>query len=192
MKAKRVNRGTAWEAVLNRQHQWYAADGRASIEKIENPWKALGPPRQRTGDEARHFGSGGPVTIAHRVKGKHVDFVGILRGGKAVRLEAKSSRATSISLRAVEEHQARSLSVCDRLGGVAMVAVLTACGLWIVPWLHWVPARHKNGKLKTTLDAEALDARGARLGDEDAAAAILAGGHRDADWLRAAAERGWT
>lgn len=188
---KRANLGKTWEKVLCVQHTRYERDGLAHIEKLETPSQPLEAPRDRTFSESKRYGKGGPVVLCRPIKGKHVDFAGILRGGRAVRLEAKHRSENRVRLDAIEPHQARALNLCDQLGGFSAVLVLLPSGLWVIPWLHWLPSG-----TKMSLNPADLDARGARLGDERQAALIATwsgrGGAPQVDWLTAATREGWT
>lgn len=179
-------RGREFEAVLDVQHKLYRVRRLADIEKIGNPIKALESPRSRTRTEQARFGKGGPVLLGHFTKAKHVDFSGVLKGGRAVRLEAKQGRGTSVRLDRVEPHQVASLKRCDLYGGVAAVLICLPAGMWYVPWQNWRPSGEKK-----SLNAVDLDARGERFAIETGAQLALAGNPTAADWLEAAQRRGW-
>lgn len=189
---RKANLGKAWEVIIGEQHERYRRDGLADIVKIENPSTPLEPPRRRSESELARFGRGGPVMLCRPEPGKHVDFSGVIIGGRACRLEAKQSRDDRIDRAAVRPHQVERLNRCDELGGFAAVLVLLPSGMWVVPWLHWTPARDpRTGKVKKSLNPADLDARGVRFAGADVASAVLAGATAGADWLTAAKAKGW-
>jgi penicillin-binding protein-related factor A (putative recombinase) len=110
-------RGDAFEAVLAPHHAVAAAEGIADVRKV-----------------------GAPVVVGRR--GKPIawagvgpaDYVGTLRGGRALVVEAKST-ATRLSLADIPEHQRAHLDACAALGGLALLAVeLRGRGVYVVEW----------------------------------------------------------
>lgn len=179
----RGNLGKAWEKTLNAQHDRYRLRGSADIDKLPTPIQPLGDMRQGVG--------GRPVFTAAYQPAKLVDFTGLLRGGRCVRLEAKCARMDRVDFDAVSEHQAAALHRCDDMGGLAVVAILIPAGMWLVPWMHWIAPRKADGTQKKSFNPADLDRCGVRFGDNASAAYVLAGQSATADWLSAATTKGW-
>ena len=182
-RSSNAHRGKPWEAALDAQHRRYRTLGIADLEKVPTPIRPLGTPEGASGRS-------GAFTAVYEPR-KHVDFIGLLQGGRCARLEAKQQSAQGrFPIATVSEHQAESLGRCEAMGGFAAVLVLHPSGMYIVPWCNWRPVS-KGAKVLVSLDADALATVGARFGDEAAAHRVLAGLGSPADWLGAAKERGW-
>ncbi len=149
-------RGDAFEDVLAPHHAVAAAEGVADVRKV-----------------------GAPVVVGRR--GKPIawagvgpaDYVGTLRGGRSLVVEAKST-ATRLSRADIAEHQRAHLDACAALGGLALLAVeLRGRGVYVVEWATapWrVSRRHVSGTLVQGRDLPAVESR--TLGAEELA------GHR--------------
>lgn len=182
-KPSTAHRGKGWEAALDVQHRRYRTEGVADLEKVPTPIRPLGTP-------INGGGRTGAFQAVYEPR-RHVDFIGVLAGGRCARLEAKQqSNDGRFPIAAVSEHQAESLARCEALGGFAAVLVLHPSGMYLVPWCNWRPVS-KCARVLVSLDADALEQVGARFGDDAAAQRVLAGLGSPADWLRAAKERGW-
>jgi len=125
-----ANRGMGWEATLRRQHERYREQGIARMDKLPTPIKRL---RNAPGEAGK---AGQFVAVYESPSG--ADFLGVLRGGRAVVLEAKRTEdLTWWSPGHVELTQARHLLDVADLGGVAGVLLLWAAhGV-----ATWLPAR---------------------------------------------------
>ncbi len=149
-------RGDAFEDVLAPHHAVAAAEGIADVRKVGAPM-IVG----RTGKPLRWAGVG------------PADYVGTLRGGRSLVVEAKST-ATRLSLADIPEHQRAHLDACAALGGLALLAVeLRGKGVYVVEWATapWrVSRRHVSGTLVQGRDLPAVESR--TLGAEELA------GHR--------------
>ena len=149
-------RGDAFEDVLAPHHDTARAEGIADVRKV-----------------------GAPVIVGR--KGKPVgwagvgpaDYVGTLRGGRSIVVEAKSVDGR-LSLAHVAPHQREHLDACAALGGLALLAVeLRGKGVYVVEWAKapWrVSRRHVSGTLVQGRDLPAVESR--TLGVEELA------GHR--------------
>lgn len=124
-------RGEALEAWLLAQHQELAARGVAHVRHVGAP-VAVG----RDGQPVRWMGRG------------PADFQGVLAGGRALAIEAKS-REGRLSRREIPPHQQEDLFAVHQLGGLALLVVeLTTPGealgdlgdLYAAPWVD-VPWR---------------------------------------------------
>ena len=110
-------RGDAFEAVLAPHHAVAAAEGIADVRKV-----------------------GAPVIVGR--KGKPVgwagvgpaDYVGTLRGGRSLVVEAKSF-AGRLSRLDIPEHQRAHLDANAALGGLSLLALhVYTCGVYVVEW----------------------------------------------------------
>lgn len=110
-------RGDAFEAVLARHHAVALAEGIADVRKVGAPvivgrggkpiaWAGVGP----------------------------VDYVGTLRGGRSLVVEAKSF-AGRLSRLDIPEHQRAHLDANAALGGLSLLALnVYTCGVYVVEW----------------------------------------------------------
>ena len=149
-------RGDAFEDVLAPHHDAARAEGLADVRKV-----------------------GAPVIVGRR--GKPVewagvgpaDYVGTMRGGRSIVVEAKSVDGR-LSLAHVAPHQREHLDACAALGGLALLAVeLRGKGVYVVEWATapWrVSRRHVSGTLVQGRTLPAVESR--TLGAEELA------GHR--------------
>ena len=149
-------RGDAFEDVLAPHHDAARAEGLADVRKV-----------------------GAPVIVGRR--GKPVewagvgpaDYVGTMRGGRSIVVEAKSVDGR-LSLAHVAPHQREHLDACAALGGLALLAVeLRGRGVYVVEWATapWrVSRRHVSGTLVQGRTLPAVESR--TLGAEELA------GHR--------------
>ena len=110
-------RGDAFEDVLAPHHAVAAAEGIADVRKV-----------------------GAPVVVGRR--GKPVewagvgpaDYVGTLRGGRSLVVEAKSF-AGRLSRLDIPEHQRAHLDANAALGGLSLLALhVYTCGVYVVEW----------------------------------------------------------
>ncbi len=117
------NRGARLEADLDRQHLVYRARGLAEVFRTPPPVRVVS--RVSGGKFKAVFAGAGPP-----------DFAGVLAGGRAVMVEAKTCAATRWKLAKLEEHQAAALARCDNLGGLALVVLAYAptSSAWALPW----------------------------------------------------------
>ena len=110
-------RGDAFEALLSRHHAAALAEGLADVRKVGAP-VVVG-----RGGAPKAWAGVGPA-----------DYVGTLRGGRSLVVEAKST-ATRLSRADIAEHQREHLDACAALGGLALLAVeLRGRGVYVVEW----------------------------------------------------------
>ena len=110
-------RGDAFEDVLAPHHAVAAAEGIADVRKVGAP-VIVG----RKGKPLRWAGVG------------PADYVGTMRGGRSLVVEAKSVDGR-LSLAHVAPHQRAHLDACAALGGLALLAVeLRGKGVYVVEW----------------------------------------------------------
>jgi hypothetical protein len=110
-------RGDAFEAVLSRHHAVALGEGIADVRKVGAP-VVVG----RSGKPVQWAGVG------------PADYVGTLRGGRSVVVEAKNF-AGRLSRADIAEHQRAHLDACAALGGLALLALnVYTCGVYVVEW----------------------------------------------------------
>lgn len=125
-------RGMGTEALVRAAAAWMRAHGVALLHKV--PTEVV--VHREKGLNKR---TGQPITRivgAHFASPASVDFLGTLRGGRAVALEVKSTVAPDWSLHDMPEHQQGFAATWHGLGGLAFVVVhFTRTGqLYRVPW----------------------------------------------------------
>lgn len=116
--------GKAWEAQLIGWHEEYRKAGRALVVKSPPPMK-LTSGADGDGRFLATFHTRGPV-----------DFTGVLAGGRAVFLEAKSSASQTWEpwgRGGLKAHQASMLRQAAALGALAFVALRTRAGDFVIP-----------------------------------------------------------
>ncbi len=155
-------RGDAFEDVLAPHHDAARAEGIADVRKVGAP-VIVG----RKGKPLRWAGVG------------PADYVGTLRGGRSLVVEAKST-ATRLSLADIPEHQRAHLDACAALAGLALAAPLAApsqpLGAGLRPYRRELsPAEALRCRCAALL-AEAIDGSGPT---ERAVAAAARAAHRD-------------
>ena len=110
-------RGDAFEDVLAPHHDTARAEGIADVRKVGAP-VIVG----RKGKPLRWAGVG------------PADYVGTLRGGRSLVVEAKSVDGR-LSLAHVAPHQRAHLDACAALGGLSLLALhVYTCGVYVVEW----------------------------------------------------------
>lgn len=102
----------------------YAATGAAWLRRIETPCA---------------YARGGAV---HHIEGAGCDFVGLLRGGRHVAIEVKSTGRPSMPLEAhgkptLSAVQRVELSWCSALGGLGLILIRTSLRWWACDLATW-------------------------------------------------------
>lgn len=116
-------RGAAWERRLELAHDRYRRDGLAVVFRTPPVVQMLGSP-DRQGRFTAHFRGYGPP-----------DYVGIAAEVGAVAFDAKSTSTERLRLSAIPAHQARDLEAVQLHGGISFIALSSAAGDWVLPWL---------------------------------------------------------
>lgn len=117
--------GRRFEARLDGAFAWYRAQGLAHVEKTPEPMRPLRP-----------LGKGRFVACFE--KKAQADYAGVLRGGRAVAIEAKCTAGERIEQSRVTEMQARFLEARQGLGAWCFVAAgFAGGGVYRVPWVVW-------------------------------------------------------
>ncbi len=110
-------RGDAFEALLSRHHAAALAEGIADVRKVGAPV---------------HVGRGGAPKAWAGVG--PADYVGTLRGGRSLVVEAKSF-AGRLSRLDIPEHQRAHLDANAALGGLSLLALhVYTCGVYVIEW----------------------------------------------------------
>ena len=142
-------RGDAFEALLSRHHAVALAEGLADVRKVGAP-VAVG-----RGGKPVAWAGVGPA-----------DYVGTLRGGRSVVVEAKSVDGR-FSRAHVAEHQREHLDACAALGGLALLALeVRGCGVYVVEWAtapwrvssHAVTATENGREVRRVVESRTLGA----------------------------------
>lgn len=163
-------RGEAWELALEAQHAAYLRQGLADVCKLPTPALVLGPTRRDARGRTAF-----PACWAAKAS---ADFEGVLRGGRAVRLELKRRLGNRIGISEVQPQQVAALERCHRLGGLALLVVrLEPDGAPAGTWAVQAPALWSRPEGPRTWTERQL----AELG-----VPVLG-----ADWLHAACGAGW-
>ena len=137
--------GAALERWLSAQHRAASLAGMANVRKV-------GPPVVvGSGGVLVGFGGVGPA-----------DYLGALRGGRAVAVEAKS-REARLSMREIPRHQQDDLARTAHLGGLALLVVelrdtgrIYAAEWGAVPWRYSKALVRGVAETRATVGAEEL------------------------------------
>lgn len=121
-------RGSQFENMVEHTNSWYRMQGVARVDKIATPTRLV---------DGRMF----------YAKKSTVDYIGFVRGGRAVAFDAKACKQNRFSKRNIKEHQAVYLHDVTTLGGtgfflvfmevVDRVFVLPVTSAWVKEiWLN--------------------------------------------------------
>ncbi len=122
-----IGPGEAWERLLCALHARYIREGVAVVERCHPEVKQVG------------VAPGGRF-IGIRPKWGPVDFVGTLRGGRAIVFDAKWTGKRLFPCANIEPHQARDLARHAAAGAVVGIAASTPDGCFWLPWAAIAPA----------------------------------------------------
>lgn len=110
-----AGRGKGFEEVLALGHKHYRRTRQAVVQKVPTPTTVM---RRKQPDGSTE------ITGAFHAKKSTVDFLGVLRDGRAVAFEAKSNqRKTMWPFDSIHQHQVDFLRDVADLGGLAFVLV---------------------------------------------------------------------
>lgn len=137
----RINKrsGEYFEWMLEKSIEDYAAKGLMQVKKTPEPMKPI-----------RAMGKPGQF-LAHFVKPAQVDFAGTLKGGQAIRFEAKHSDTDRFTRDRLTEEQMQDLEDHQKLG--AYCCVMLCFGrddVYRVPWEVWKNMKQVFGRLYLT------------------------------------------
>lgn len=109
------DRSRAWEFQLERWHAQYNREGRALVARVH-------PPAKLVRGHLVYSAKGAP------------DFMGVLSGGRALVMDAKSVLGASLPFSNIAAHQAAFFSRTTDRGGCAFVCVKFGHGFGWLPW----------------------------------------------------------
>lgn len=116
--------GRAFENLIMKGCQYYALEGRAVINKVYEPYRCI-----------KKF-SGGKFTGQFTGRAEP-DFKGVLRGGRAVAFECKSTRKSRIQRNVLTDEQMEWLQTQAKMGALAFVCIDISGRFFSVPWYVW-------------------------------------------------------
>lgn len=117
-------RGRDFETAILQGCEYYKSIGRAAINKVNEPY--IVTKRMDKGYfVGRHTGKAEP------------DFKGVLKGGRAVAFEAKSTQKSRIQKSALTPAQSDWLTEQDTLGAYTFVAVNIRDKCYNIPFIIW-------------------------------------------------------
>lgn len=164
--AQARRRGRLFEAVIDKEHKAYAHFGIADIHKIPTPCEVISAPYQAARGKFQVF-------EAKWGKREFVDFEGVIKGGRAIRVEAKLVSKDVISRNKITGHQKAHLERTIRLGGIAGILCALTSGVWYVPAEIWMDPS-SAGITRVTYRAQELNKIGVALGGPEAFTRIIA------------------
>lgn len=126
-------RGRAFESLLMRGCNYYRQKGIAIINKVNEPYIVT---KKTNGNKfmGRFTGRAEP------------DFKGVLKGGRAIAFEAKSTQKSRIQRNAVTDTQMEWLREQKKMGVVVFVAVNIQEKFYTVPFEAWDNMKKYYGK----------------------------------------------
>lgn len=129
---RNVLNGKAVEEIVKSSCARYREHGIAFITKNSEPVQNLGP-----------VGAQGGVYLMRYAQKAKPDFEGVLKGGRAILFDVKSTTQASIRASVVTKGQADCLDQYEKLGAISAVLVcINFTDFYFVPWDIW-----KNMKL---------------------------------------------
>ena len=156
-------RGDAFEDVLAPHHAVAAAEGIADVRKVGAP-VIVG----RKGKPLRWAGVG------------PADYVGTLRGGRSLVVEAKSF-AGRLSRLDIPEHQRAHLDANAALGGLSLLALhVYTCGVYVVEWSA-APWRVTSRVVREVVEVDGRKVKVERTVESRTLGAEELAGHRAAE-----------
>lgn len=132
-------RGERFEYMLEISIQEYSDKGLMEVKKTPEPMKPI-----------KEMGKPGQF-LAHFVRPAQVDFCGTLKGGKAIRFEAKHTNTDRFAQSRLSFEQMQDLERHSKLG--AYCCVMLCFGdrnVYRVPWCVWKNMKQIYGKLYVT------------------------------------------
>lgn len=127
------DRGHEFEDLIQRGSVYYADHGRAIVGKVYEPYRCT-----KKLEGGRFLGQ-----WTGRAE---PDFKGVLRGGRAVAFECKSTRKSRIQRNALTDEQIGWLEVQAEMGAAAFVCIDIQGRFFSVPWYIWRDMKSVYGK----------------------------------------------
>lgn len=142
---KSQRNGKIFEMDVERSCIRYRSLGIADIKKTPEPMRSIGVLNKRLGWHKAIFEKKGQP-----------DFLGTLKGGRSVMIEAKNTNSTRIEFDRIEPHQAKDLQSTTDLGGLALVLIkfnsdkVDKSGrktrYYCIEWSDWIEFKDTIGK----------------------------------------------
>ncbi len=132
----RINnaQGHLIEGEIERACLYYKAHGIADIEKTPEPFIVIKKEGQ------------GVFKGRFTRKKAQPDFKGVLRGGRSIVFEIKSTQADRIGQNVLSETQNEILESYYKLGAVTFVCIAIGQSFFTVPWVKWRDMKQHYGR----------------------------------------------
>lgn len=131
--------GQAFEDRITASLSWYEERGIMKAAKTPEPMKPLGPKQ-----------AGGRFTAVY-TKAAQVDFSGTIRGGRAVRFEAKQTESDRFERKRLTDEQMDDLRGHEKLGALCFVILCFGFeNFYRVPWRIWDDMKATFGRQYVT------------------------------------------
>ena len=127
------DRGHEFEDLIQRGSVYYADHGRAIVGKVYEPYRCT-----KKLEGGRFLGQ-----WTGRAE---PDFKGVLRGGRAVAFECKSTRKSRIQRNALTDEQIGWLEAQAEMGAASFVCIDIQGRFFSVPWYIWRDMKDVYGK----------------------------------------------
>ena len=161
--------GAAFETHIDASLIWYEQQKIAAVKKTPEPMKVIRP-------------LAGAQFVACFTKKAQPDYTGTIRGGRAVRFDAKATSKGRIERRSVTDEQERELNAHYALGADCFILCsYTLTHVYRVPWVNFRAMKEKLGHLYVT-EEEMTRLGGERLSLKDGIIHIFAREERETLW----------
>lgn len=131
-------RGKQFEERLDVAFEYYRAHGLADIQKTPEPMRVV-----------KNLGNG--KFVAFFEKKAQADYSGVLAGGRAIAMEAKSTKADRIEQGRVTPEQGNFLELHQSMGALCFVlAELSGGNVYRLPWVVWRDMKDIFGRKSVT------------------------------------------
>ena len=125
--------GAAFESQINATLLWYEQQKIAAVKKTPEPMKVIRPLK-------------GAQFVAHFTFRAQPDYTGTIRGGRAVRFDAKATGRGVIERRCVTNEQERDLDLHLSLGADCFILCsYSPTHVYRVPWIYFREMKERLG-----------------------------------------------
>ena len=138
--------GGDFEQWLSEHHKAAALLGIAVVRKVGAP--------------SRYVMCKGRLQLIAEAVGP-ADYQGVLKGGRALALEAKHTDDETLPRSVIKAHQADDLDAVHALGGLSLLAVRFGRVVFVVPWAEAPWRRRGGGSSLSPADLDPWRVRGA-------------------------------